>query len=225
MGQNGHEDNSPDLGDSNSPQSPSQQFVEYSQPQYPPQPVSYLQHLRPMNALPQQPPKNSKNSRKPWIIGCSIAVGVVIILCSLMSLALFQVVFEPIGREVDAKATLQNFCLEMQSQEYALAYSYLSTAAKGRVGTMGQFVNQLATLDRSQGIVTSCVIDLDTLRAAAAHSDGKRMDVYIGVLRGNNSGNNANDDPNWTDMSVRIMLVFENNAWKVDDADPAHILF
>ena len=109
----------------------------------------------------------------------------------------------------------------MQHQDYALAYSYLSTAAKGRIGAVDQFVNQLAILDRSQGIVTSCVVDLDTLRAAAAHSDGKRMDVYLGVSR----GNNTSDDPNRSDMSVMLTLVFENNAWKVDDTKPTHILF
>jgi hypothetical protein len=128
---------------------------------------------------------------------------------------------DPIGREVDARATIEDFCLEMQSQEYALAYSHLSTAAKGRVGAVDQFVNQLATLDRSQGIVTSCVIDLDTLRAAAAHSDGKRMDVYLGVFR----GNNTSDDPGLSNTSVMLTLVFENNAWKVDDTKPTRVLF
>ncbi|HEX5439950.1 MAG TPA: hypothetical protein VFW76_03635, partial [Ktedonobacterales bacterium] len=147
-----------------------------------------------------------------WIIGCTVAAGVVIFLCTLTSYALFLAVYHPIEREADGKASIQNFCLEMQSQEYALAYNQLSIAAKGRVGAVEQFTSQLATLDRSQGIVTSCGIDLDTLRAAAAHSDGKRMDVYIGVVRGNTTSN----DPYWSGESVRIMLVFENNAWKVD---------
>ena len=192
------------------------------QPQYPPQPVSYLRHLRPMNALPQQQPKNS---RKSWIIGCSIASGVVIILCTVlctvMSFALFPVVFDPIGRETDAKTTIQNLCLEMQRQNYERAYNYLSIAAKGRVGTVDQFMNRVTTLDRSEGIVTSCVIDSDSLRAAAMHSDGKRMYVGIWVFRGNNTSN----DPAWSDKSVNITLVHENNAWKVDDADPTHMLF
>jgi hypothetical protein len=40
----------------------------------------------------QQPPKNP---RKSWIIGCSIAASAVILLCALMSLALFHPVFDP----------------------------------------------------------------------------------------------------------------------------------
>ncbi|HEY7341857.1 MAG TPA: hypothetical protein VH591_13325 [Ktedonobacterales bacterium] len=216
MGQNDHSGDSPDASNTNIPQLPSQQLVGDSQPNYP---SELIGSLKPMKAPPLQL-QPSKNSWKPWIIGCSVAASVVICLCTLMSFALFRVVFDPIGREVDARTTIENFCLEMQRQDYVLAYDHLSTAAKGRIGTVDQFVNQLATLDRSQGIVTSCVIDLDTLRAAAAHSDGKRMDVYIGVLRGNNTSN----DPNWGDTSVRITLVFENDAWKVYDAVPA-ILF
>jgi hypothetical protein len=221
MGQNDHGNNSPDADHTNIPQLPSQQLVGDSQPNYP---SELIGSLKPMKAPPLQL-QPSKNSWKSWLIGCSIAAGVVIFLCTLMSFALFRAVYDPVSREVDARTSIENFCQEMQRQDYALAYDHLSTAAKGRFGTVDQFVNQLATQDRSQGIVTSCVIDLDTLRAAAAHSDGKRMDVYIGVLRGNNSGNNTSDDPNWSDKSVMLTLVFENNAWKVDNAEPTLILF
>ena len=186
------------------------------QPNYP---LELIGSLKPMKAPPLQlqPPKNS---RKSWIIGCSIAVSVVICLCTLMGVTVFRVVFDPIGREVDARTSIENFCLELRQQEYVLAYNHLSTAAKGRIGTVDQFMNQLATLDSSQGIVTSCGIDLDTLRAAAAHSNGERMDVYVYVFRGNSTSN----DPNRGD-SVRITLVFENDAWKVDDTEPTGILF
>ena len=187
MGQNDHGGNSPDAGNTNSPQLPPQQLVGDSQPNHP----SLIGSLKPMSAPPlqlQQP----KNSAKSWIIGCSVAAGVVILLCTLMSFALFHAVYDPVGREVDARATLENFCLEMQRQDYALVYNkYLSLAAKGRIGAVDQFTNRLATLDRSQGIVTSCDIDLDTLRAAAAHSNGARMDVYIYVSRGNSASNDT----------------------------------
>lgn len=217
MGQNDQGGDSPDSGDTNSPQLPSQQLVGDSQPNYPSQPVGYPQ---PMNAPPLQlqPPKNSDKS---WIIGCSIAAGVVIFLCTLTSFALFHKLFDPIVREQDSKATIQNFCLEMRNQEYVIAYNHLSTAERGRIGTVDQFMNLLATLDRSQGTVTSCVFDMDWLRDEAVDSDGKRMDVYVWVFRGNNTIN----DPNWSDKSVKITLVFENNAWKVDNADPTLILF
>ena len=217
MGQNDHGGDSPDSGITNSPKSPPQQFAGGSQPNYPSQLIGTLKPMNPPPLELRQP----KNSAKSWIVGCSIAAGVVICLCALTSFALFQPVFDPIEREVDARATIEDFCQEMQSQDYALAYDYLSIAAKGRVGAVDQFVNQLATLDRSQGIVTSCVIDLDTLRASAAHSDGKRMDVYLGVVRGNSTSN----DPNQGGDSVMLTLVFENNAWKVDAADPTHMLF
>jgi hypothetical protein len=81
-------------------------------------------------------------------------------------------------------------------------------------------MTQVATLDQSEGSVTTCGVDLDSLRAAAAHSDGERMDVQVFVFR----GSSPRTDPNLREKSVMIMLVFENNAWKVDNADPAHIL-
>ncbi len=217
MGQNDHGGDSPDAGNTNSPQLPSQQFVGNSQPNYPSQLIG---SLKPMKAPPLQlqPPKNSWRS---WLIGCSIAASVVICLCTFMSFALFRVVFDPIGREVDARTSIENFCLELRQQEYVPAYNHLSTAAKGRIGAVDQFTNQLATLDSSRGIVTSCGIDLDTLRAAAAHSNGEPMDVYVYVLRGNSTSN----DPNQGGDSVRITLVFENDSWKVDDTNPTGILF
>jgi hypothetical protein len=47
------------------------------------------------------------------------------------------------------------------------------------------------------------------------------MDVYLGVFR----GNNTSDDPGLSNTSVMLTLVFENNAWKVDAADPTRVLF
>lgn len=215
MGQTDHGNYTPDSGDTNSPQAPSPQFVGASQPYYPSQPVGYPQ---PMIAPSQPPPKNPWKS---WIIGCSIAAGIVIVLCAVMSVALFRVLFDPIARETDAKATIQNFCLELHQQEYAHAYNHLSTAAKGRIGAVDQFISHVAALDSSQGIVISCDIDLDTLRSAAVHSNGERMDVYVYVLRGNSTSNG----PNQLGVSVRITLVFENNAWKMHDTEPTGILF
>jgi hypothetical protein len=217
VGQNDYGHGSPDAGNTNIPQLPSQQLVGDSQPN---NPSELIGSLKPMKAPPLQL-QPSKNSWKSWIIGCSIAAGVVIVLCAVLGVALVRFLYDPIVREQDAKASIQNFCQELVSQEYVLAYNYLSTAAKGRSGTVDQFMNQLAILDSSQGIVTSCSIDLDTLRAAAAHSTGERMDVYVYVSRGNSTSN----DPNQGGDSVRITLVFENDAWKVDAADPTHILF
>lgn len=218
MGQNNHGSDSPDAGNTNIPQQSSQQHVGDSQPNYPSLLIGSLKPMNPPSLQPQPP----KNSRKPWIIGCSIAAGVVILLCTLTSFALFRVMYDPVGREVDARATIENLCLKMQRQDYALIYNnYLSLAAKGRVGAVDQFTNQLVTLDRSKGFVTSCPIDTDTLRAAAAHSDGKHMGVYVYVFRGNSTSNN----PNWAGESVMLTLVFENNAWKVDNVDPSYILF
>lgn len=215
MGQNDHGNNTPDSGNTSSPQAPSPQFVGYSQPHNPLQPVGYPQ---PMSAPSQQPPKNPWKS---WIIGCSVAAGIVIVLCAVMGVALFRVLFDPIARETDAKASIQNFCLELQREEYAHAYNHLSTAAKSRIGTVDQFISRVAALDSSQGIVISCDIDLDTLRSEAVHSNGERMDIFVYVLRGKSTSN----DPNQLGDSVRITLVFENNAWKVHDTEPTGILF
>ena len=217
MGQNDHGNTSPDAGNTRSPQSPSQQLVGDNQPHYP---SELIGSLKPMKAPPLQL-QPSKNSWKSWIIGCSVAASVVICLCAVMGVALFRVVFDPISREVDARTSIENFCLELRQQEYVPAYNHLSTAAKGRIGTVDQFMNRVAALDSSQGIVTSCGIDLDTLRAAAAHSNGERMDVYVYVFRGNSTSN----DPNLGGNSLRIMLVFENDSWKVDDTEPTGILF
>lgn len=217
MGQNDHGNNASDAGDTNIPQSPPQQLVGDSQPDYP---SELIGSMMPMKAPPLQL-QPSKNSWKSWIIGCSIAAGVVMVLCAVMGVTLFRFLYDPIVREQDAKASIQNFCQELASQEYVLAYNHLSTAAKGRIGTMDQFMRRVATLDSSEGIVTSCGIDLDTLRAAAAHSNGERMDVYVYVLRGNSTSNGLNQGGD----SVRITLVFENDSWKMDDTEPTGILF
>jgi hypothetical protein len=145
----------------------------------------------------------------------------VILLCALSSFALFHIVFDPFQREGDAKATLQNFCRAMQYHDYVPAYNSLSSAARGRMGTVDQCMTQVTALDRSEGSVTHCGIDLDTLRAAAAHRDGEHMGVGLLVSR----ENWTRTDPNGSDKSVWITLVLENNAWKVDNADPSHILF
>lgn len=217
MGQNDHGGDSPDAGNTNIPQLPSQQFAGDGQPRYSSQLIG---NLKPMNPPPLQL-RQPKNSAKSWIIGCSIAAGVVICLCALTSFALFRAVYDPIEREVDGKAAIQNFCRAIQIQDYVLAYNTLSRAARGRMGTVNQFMTQMAMLDQSQGSVTSCGIDLDTLRATATHSDGKRMDVQVYVSRGNNTSNS----PNWNGTAVMLALVFENNVWKVDAAEPTNTLF
>jgi hypothetical protein len=130
-------------------------------------------------------------------------------------------VYDPIEREFDGKAAIQAFCRALLFQEYEQAYNSLSSAAKGRMGTEDQFMSQMASLDQSEGTVISCHYDLDSLRAGAAHSDGQHMGVGIGVSR----ENSPSTGPNGSDTSVSITLVHENNVWKVDNADPAHILF
>src|SRR5690348_6518185 len=219
MGQNDHRDDSPETGKTNSPLPPSQQIVGDSQPNYPSQLIG---NLKPMNPPPlqlQQP----KSSAKSWVIGCSIAAGVVICLCTLTSFALFRVVYDPIEREVDGKAAIQNFCQAMQAQDYVVAYNTLSRAARGRMGAVDQFMTQMAILDQTQGSVTSCGIDLDTLRASATHSDGERMDVQVYVSRGNTISDS--NSPSWNGTAVMLALVFENDSWKVDAVDPTRVLF
>jgi hypothetical protein len=154
-------------------------------------------------------------------MGCSIAAGAVILLCALSSFALFHVVFDPFLREGDGKSTLQSFCRAMQYHDYVLAYNSFSSAARGRMGTVDQFLTQVTSLDQSEGSVPQCGIDLDTLRAAAAHSDGEHMGVGLLVSR----ENWTSTDPNGSAKSLWITLVLENNVWKVDNADPAHLLF
>lgn len=219
MGQNEHRGDSPDSGITNSPLPPSQQIVGDSQPDYP---SALIGSLKPMNPPPLQL-KPSKNSARSWIIGCSIAASVVICLCSLTSFALFRVVYDPIVREQDGKAAIQTFCQAMQAQDYVVAYNTLSRAARGRMGAVDQFMAQMTMLDQTQGSVTSCGIDLDTLRASATHSDGERMDVQVYVSRGNIISDS--NSPSWNGTAVMLALVFENDSWKVDAAEPTRILF
>lgn len=84
-----------------------------------------------------QPPKDS---RKSWIIGCSIAAGAVIVLCTLMSLALFRAVYDPIEREVDAKAMMRTFCREMESQARSM-YASTTTARLRRSRASARWIS------------------------------------------------------------------------------------
>ncbi len=162
-----------------------------------------------------------QNSRKPWIIGCSIAVGVFILLCALIGLSFLGLFGEPVGREVSARTSLQNFCQAMLHQEYDRAYDGLSSAAKRRIGSVNQFKHHMVSLDQSLGIITLCDIDPDTLRASANHSDGQHMSVYVYVYRGNNTSPN----PDSSNVSVQLSLIREHDSWQVDTADPANVLF
>lgn len=212
------------------PQQPSYPQQPPQQPQYPPQQPSYPQQPPPYqpqpSQYPQQPPMYNqgqpqypqtqvpqKRSNRGWIIGCSVAAVVVLLICGGIGIAAF-IGAQRAGDALKsgANATLAAtqvalFCTDYQSQDYGSAYQLLSSAKQGSV-SQTQFTTRAAALDTSDGEVTTCDMDSNHVLPDVS-SDGKTATARVQVARGSNSN-----------LAVgTITLVYENNEWKIDSAD------
>lgn len=237
-------------GDPNNPQTFPQQPGQPQPPQYPPQPTQpgygqppaygqqpgYGQEQQPppyqppvynQAAQPQYPqqqpphyPQQPKKSNRGWIIGCSIAAVVVLLICGGIGVALYigaQKAADAItttGQGTLAAGQVLIFCTDFESQDYNGVYQLLSSAEQGRVGTPEQFAQRAATLDVSAGMVSGCQ-PTGNPPIASVSSDGKSATIKVEVVRSNQTGT----------ASGTIRLVLENGAWKIDSADSSLKLF
>lgn len=225
-------------GDPNNPPSFPQQPLQqpgYPQqpPQYPPQPgygqqpppyqppiynQAPPQQPYPQPYPPQQPPypqQPVKKSNRGWIIGCSIAAVVVLLICGGIGVALYiggraaGDRLQSAGNQIAVTAQVALFCTDVESQNYGSAYQLLSSAKQGSV-SQDQFTTHAAALDSSDGSVTTCDID-PSHTLPTMSSDGKSATVQLQVARGSNAN-----------LATGTMtLVYENSQWKVDSSDSA----
>jgi hypothetical protein len=226
-------------GDPNNPQTypqqppPPQPGYPQQPPPYPPQP-GYGQQPPPYQPpiynqtppqqpypqpYPQQPPlypqQPVKKSNRGWIIGCSIAAAVVLLICGGVGIALYigaqkaGDTLKSAGNQITAAAQVSLFCTDVESQDYGSAYQLLSSA-KQSSASQEQFTTHAAALDTSDGDVTNCTIDPNhTLPTISG--DGKTATAQLQVARGSNAN-----------LATGTMtLVYENSQWKIDSADSA----
>lgn len=221
-------------GDPNNPpsfpqQPPQQPGYPQQQTQYPPQP-GYGQQPPPYQPPiynqappqqpypPQQPPypqQPVKKSNRGWIIGCSIAAVVVLLICGGVGVALYiggraaGDKLQSAGNQITVTAQVTLFCTDVATQNYGSAYQLLSSAKQGSA-SQDQFTTHAAALDSSDGSVTTCDID-PSHTLSTVSSDGKSATVQLQVARGSNAN-----------LATGTMtLVYENSEWKVDSADSA----
>lgn len=227
-------------GDPNNPQTFPQQPGQPQQPQYPPQPTQpgygqppmqpgygqeqqpppyqppvYNQAAQPQypqQQPPQYPQQQPKKSRRGWIIGCSIAAVVVLLICGGIGVALV-IGAQTAGNALQTKAQqlaatgiATAFCGDFVATSYTDAYQLLSKAEQARVGTPDQFATHAGTLDTSDGQVTGCEPDTSNPLATI---NGNNATVKFTVQRSNQTGT----------ATGTIRLVHEDNTWKIDGAD------
>jgi hypothetical protein len=189
----------------------------YGQQQQPPpyQPPVYNQAAQPQ--YPQQPPppypQQPKKSNRGWIIGCSIAAVLVLLICSGVTAAIVIAgrtagdKLQSAGNQITAAAQVTLFCTDVESQDYGSAYQLLSSAKRGST-SQTEYATHAAALDTSNGDITTCTIDPNhTL--PTINSDGKSAIAQMQVARGENANL----------ATGSIQLVYENGQWKIDSAD------
>lgn len=189
----------------------------YGQEQQPPpyQPPVYNQAAQPQypqQQPPQYPQQQPKKSRRGWIIGCSIAAVVVLLICGGIGVALV-IGAQTAGNALQTKAQqlaatgiATAFCGDFVATSYTDAYQLLSKAEQARVGTPDQFATHAGTLDTSDGQVTGCEPDTSNPLATI---NGNNATVKFTVQRSNQTGT----------ATGTIRLVHEDNTWKIDGAD------
>lgn len=200
------------------------QQAGYGQQQQPPpyQPPAYNQAAQPQypqQQPPQYPQQQQKSSKRGWIIGCSIAAVVVLLICGGIGVALYigaQTASNAIkngGNAITAAAQVTLFCTDFETQDYGSAYQLLSSGAQASQ-SQSNFTTHQAALDTSDGDVATCTIDPNHALPSIS-SDNKTATAQVQVARGDNS--------NLTTGSIK--LVYEDNQWKIDSADSSLKLF
>ena len=195
----------------------------YGQEQQPPpyQPPVYNQAAQPQYPQQQPPqyPQQPKKSNRGWIIGCSIAAVVVLLICGGVGVALYigaQTASNALkngGNALTAATQVALFCTDFQTQDYGSAYQLLSSGAQGSQ-SQSQFTTHQAALDTSDGDVATCTIDPNHALPNIS-SDSKTATAQVQVARGENANL----------ATGTVKLVYEDNQWKIESADSSLNLF
>jgi hypothetical protein len=138
--------------------------------------------------------------RSPLLATLGIAAGVGLMLaCVLSATAAVASGLWFQSRLSDAPTTVQNFYSALHEQDYARAYSYLSTAAQKRT-PQDAFTAQFTSLDEITGVV-------DTYTITSSSATGAGATVTVDVVR-RGSADRA--------QTQTLTLVQQGGAWHID---------
>jgi hypothetical protein len=175
---------------------------------YPPYPYPPAQYAYPYPYAVPQPPRES--NRALWIT-LSIVGGVLLVVCVSCSV-LFAISIGRAANNVNQflgpTIAADTFCMDMQEQQYAVAYGQLSRTLQSQM-TQSQFVSAANARDQASGPVTGCTPDTSSPRGGA---NGAPALVHVTVTRGSGSGADFTS-------SGDLTLVQEDGTWKVDAID------
>ncbi len=137
--------------------------------------------------------------RLPIILGAATGLG----LCGVVLMLSFLLTHAQ-PTPPDPTPTARTLCADLQTHDYAGAYTLLSTRLRAE-GTATQFAASQRRLDIQSGKVTSCTPTIQ-------HADAAQATVTLTLTRGATAAQTAS-----------VTLINESGTWKVDAYDPALI--
>ncbi|HEU4785328.1 MAG TPA: hypothetical protein VFS83_18460 [Ktedonobacterales bacterium] len=191
--------------------------------QFPGSPNNPPTHPRP---LPEQqspqyapPQQQQQRLRSGEGVSCGVAAVLLILMVSVVGGAIFigvQKAKDVVQSNISALAATENvtqFCQYYESQDYGSIYQMLSKAAQGRA-SQTRFVSHQTAVDASAGDVMTCTMDPNHPLPSIS-SDRKTATAWLQVVRGENANR----------ITGKIVLVYEDGAYKIDSADSSLKLY
>jgi hypothetical protein len=160
------------------------------------------QKMRDLSASSSQNPNSSlKPKRSPFLTTVMLAAGVfLLVACAVGATALVASGLWVQNQLNDPPTTAQNFYGALQSQNYARAYSYTSTAFQKRIPASA-FNDQFSSLDQVSGVVDSYPI-------VSENTSGDKATVVVHVIRRSNKAQA---------LTQTLMMVREGSNWRIDN--------
>jgi hypothetical protein len=160
------------------------------------------QKMRDLSASSSQNPNSSLRPRRsPLLTSLALAAGVfLLVACAVGATALVASGLWVQNQLSDPPTTAQNFYGALQSQNYARAYSYTSTAFQKRIPASA-FDDQFSSLDQVSGVVDSYPI-------VSEKTTGERATVVVHVIRRSNKAQA---------LTQTLTMVKEGSAWRIDN--------
>lgn len=205
------------------PTTPAQQpYPAAPQPPYPPYsyPPAYGQPGAPgaypppypyPYPYPPMPPQQPKQSHKALWITLSILGGVILLSCIACS-AFAAISLNRVGKQITSSLgptlTAQEFCSDMEIQDYDSAYSLFSANLQSQV-TSDQWSAKNQARDLSDGQVSAC-----TVMPNSNLPQGGRANLQIQITRNGDTSSTATGS-----QTGVLTIIQEGSQWKIDNID------
>jgi hypothetical protein len=160
------------------------------------------QKMRDLSSSSSQNPKNSlQPKRSPLLTTVALAAGVfLLVVCAVGATAVVASGLWVQNQLSDPPTTAQNFYGALQSQNYARAYSYTSSAFQKRVSASA-FNDQFSSLDQVGGVVDSYPI-------VSEKTTGATATVVVHVVRRSNTAQA---------LTQTLTMVKDGARWRIDN--------